>query len=573
MAKELQWYQKSVEATLKELGVGVEVGLSGDEVARRRERYGANDLPRGKKVHWWQLLGRQFVNPLIFILVVAAGITYALDEYIDSSVIVLSVLVNVAIGFWQEFQSNRIFETLQGVVRVTARVRRGGKMREVDMAELVPGDVILLHGDMKVPADARVLSAKNLLLNESLLTGESRAVSKSAQALEGEKPLGDRKSMVHMGTLVERGEGEAVVVETGVTTEIGKIAALTTGVEDEMTPLQERLSRLGKMIGVFVLFSSLAIFAAGFFDPTRTALEMFTVAVAVAVAAIPEGLPAALSVILAVSASRILEKNGLIKKLVAAETLGSTTVIVTDKTGTITEGTMEVKELIDAPDTHAAARALALSSNVLITKNDDGTDSIKGDSTDKAKVEYGLSLGLTLDALLSDMPRVAFLPFDEQKKCIVSFHRGKSGNELFISGAPEVLLAASKIPPKKQQEILSRIEDYAAKGFRMVGAARRSIADEIDSATDEKNLHQYIGDLEFLGVAAIHDPIRKDVFEAMRVTREAGVRVIMATGDHRLTAESIGRELGFNVSTNAIITGEEIDKESPYKILFREKIF
>lgn len=558
MITKKDWYQKSVAEALQELDVDPDKGLNNAEVSKRQEQYPRNELPRGKKTHWWQLLWQQFLNPLIFILLVAAGVTFWLDERVDTVVIILAVIVNVAIGFWQEFQSNRIFETLQKIVLVTARVRRNDRVQEVLMAELVPGDILILKGDTKVPADARVVTEKNLLVNEAILTGESHSVDKTSEVISGTKSLGDRKNMIFMGTLIERGEGTAVVVATGGNTEIGHITALTTGIQEESTPLQERLGRLGKLIGAFVLFSALAIFAAGVFDPLRTTLEMFTVAVAVAVAAIPEGLPAALSVVLAVAASKILNKKGLIKKLVAAETLGSTTVVVTDKTGTITEGIMEVKELIDAPNTESAAQALLLSSNVLeISKN--GQPEFKGDSTDKAKAEYAFSLGLTSEKVLHRLPRAAFLPFDEQKKYIASFHQGKMGGEIFVSGAPEILLQRSKLTRAKQDVILRHIENYASQGYRLVGAAHRIIRDIQFEKFTEKDLHATVVDLEFLGVAVIHDPIRSDVKASLCLTREAGIRVIMATGDHRLTAESIGRELEFHTDKESIITGDEID--------------
>lgn len=556
------WHNKQVNEILSELDVVTNEGLNTSEVAMRKERFGINELPRGINLHWWELFLRQFLNPLIFILLAAAGITFLLKEYVDSGVIFLAVLVNVVIGFSQEFQLNRILEKLQKVVRISAFVKRDGKVIEVLMEELVPGDIIILKNDLKVPADARILKAENLLINEAVLTGESHAVSKTVKVLHGVKSLGDRTNMAYLGTIVERGDGVAVVVAIGKDTELGKIASLTVSVEDGMTPLQERLTHMGKLISIFVVSSALIIFSIGFLDPLRTPIRMFEIAVAIAVAAIPEGLPAALSVVLAVSASRILRKKGLVKKLIAAETLGSTTVIVTDKTGTMTYGKMAIKELVGTIDSRAMVRALALSSNALVVVNSSGGREVRGDSTDRAKIEYCYSSGINFDELLEEFPRLAFLPFDESKKYIASFYNTKSGIWLFVSGAPEILLGSSDLPKDKRVAFMGQVEEYAGKGYRMVGAAQRFIeSGEISNLAEDK-LHEYVSGLEFLGIAAIRDPVRTDVHEAMRITREAGIKVIMATGDHLLTAESIGKELGFHIDPESVITGEEIDKLS-----------
>lgn len=568
-SKKKLWYQTPLEELKEEFTVDIENGLSSEEVKKRKETYGPNTLPRGKKVHAWQLFLRQFLNPLIIILLIAAGLTAWLHEYLDFTVIMLAVLVNVSIGFWQEFKSNQIFEKMNKLVEVHARVIRDGKLLDVDMKELVPGDIIILRPDMKVPSDARLVEAHDLSVNEALLTGESEAVEKKVEDVDGELSVGDRHNMVHMATIIEQGEGRAVVVATGEDTEIGTIASLTVQVEEEQTPLQERLSRLGRRIGIGVTFFALIILGLGFWEG-RSFEEMFTTAVAVAVAAIPEGLPAALSVILAVSATRILKRRGLVKRLVGAETLGSTSVIVTDKTGTLTTGHMKVEHVICSDDLEKAAHAMALASDVVKTQ-EEGKVHLQGEATDKAKVAYFEERGGNLEDAKAQFSECSFIPFNEENKYIAAFYIDDVGaGRLFISGAPEVILERSNVPAHRKKEILREIDGFAQKGFRMIGVGERSYEKDALVCEDTEDLQKNIKDITFLGVATIRDPIRDDVKESLEITRHAGVRVIMATGDHRLTARSIGQELGFGVENGHIIEGREVDNLSDEE--FRERI-
>ena len=554
----MEWYRKPLRDIIAELSVDTSRGLSADAVQKRQREFGKNILPRGKKLRWQQLFLRQFKNPLVFILLIAAFLTFWLNSYIDLTVILLAVFVNVSIGFWQEFRSNRIFEKLQRLVVTKARVKRDRKIIEVDMTDLVPGDIIMLHGDIKIPADARILSSKNLLVNESILTGESRAVNKHACDISSTTVIGDRANMAHMGTIIERGEGEALVVAIAKETEIGKIALLTASVREDKTPLQERLAKLGKILAIFVAIAAFIILVVGSLEG-RSLVKMFTVATAIAVAAIPEGLPAALSAVLAVSATKILRRKGLVKTLIGAETLGSASVIVTDKTGTLTKGAMEVIHLLEAKDAAEARLAMALASDVLVMQKD-GELELRGEATDKAKVEYFLKQGGNLETVFKDYPRISLLPFNPEKKYIASFHKTRDNNaKIFVSGAPEVLLNLSTLPKTEQQKILSEIEKYALRGFRMIGIASRNIkgSAELDSE-DYTELDKLIGDLAFLGIAAIRDPIRNDVHASIKTTRNAGIRVIMATGDHHLTAQAIGKELDFAADKEAVLNGEEI---------------
>src|SRR3989338_9435981 len=396
----MDWYHLSLNEIKEKLATDFEKGLSTNEIEKRRSQYGPNELPKGKKLRWWELLFRQFKSPLIFILLIAGAATYWLGELIDTSIILLAVSVNVFIGFGQEFRSNRIFEKLQSIISVTTRVRRNGKLNEINAQELVPGDIIFLTMGVKIPADARLTESHRLEVDEALLTGESLPVKKKALDIKADDiPLADRKNMVYAGTVVSEGNGVALVVATGEKTELGQIAKLTASVTDEQTPLQERLSRLGKTIVALVILAALIIIVTGIAEG-RGLVEMFTVGVAVAVAAIPEGLPAALSVVLAVASQRIFNRQGLVKKIIGAETLGSTTVICTDKTGTLTEGKMKVEHILGAKDETHAIQILALANEAIVfsagggsATGGEGKREIKGEVTDRAKMEFFFERG------------------------------------------------------------------------------------------------------------------------------------------------------------------------------------
>ena len=575
------WYTKSISDISKEFMVNTKTGLLDNEVGLRQKKYGVNKLPEGKTIKWWQLLLRQFNNPMVVILLIAAGLTFWLafkgansnsddNYYIDFTVITLAVLVNVLIGFWQEFRSSKIFEKLQQLIEIKARIKRGGKIYEINSRDIVPGDLIVLKGGTKVPADIRLISSANLTVNESLLTGESLSVSKQIKTLSKDVALGDRSNMLYMGTFIDEGDGIGIVVGTGSKTELGQIAELTASVSEEATPLQERLSHFGKILAFFILVFAVIIFAIGFWDSMKEGkgfldafAGIFTITVAVIVAAIPEGLPAALSVVLAVSAQRLLKRNGLVKKLIGAETLGSASVIVTDKTGTLTTGKMKIEKLIDTEDSGKAALILALANDAFIEEG--GEKEIRGEETDRAKIKFYYEQGGS-DKELKKHKRCAILPFNQDKKYIASFHKYDNGSiHIYLSGAPEILLNLSNKTEKEKNNLNNNVEELAGQGFRMIGVAEKIIKSDKFNCEDLESLDGYVNNLNFIGTAALRDPIREDVKQAVKETREAGIKIIMATGDHRLTARSIGRELGFNISNEHIISGQDItdieDKE------------
>lgn len=584
----MNWYQRDIKKILDELHVEPKRGLAESEVRERLGRDGPNQLPEGRRIKWWQIFLRQFTSPLVYILVIAALITALLGEWVDTAVIVLAVIVNTGIGFYQEFHADNIFKELVRIVTVSARVLRNGEIHDIDSKDLVCGDIIHLSAGVKVPADARLITARNLEVNEALLTGESSAVKKSVSLIKSEAALGDRKNMVFTGTTVEQGEGVAVVVATGADTEIGKIAELTQQAGDEATPLQKRIGRLGKILTIFIGISAIIIFVGGILQE-RNIGETFVVAVAVAVAGIPEGLPAALSVVLAISTQRILRKKGLVKNLIASETLGSTSVICTDKTGTLTEGKMKLKKLLVEENVHSKALLALAFANEAVIENIEGKQAstpnklggggqvVRGEATDQAKMEAFLESGGDINAKLEEFPRLVLLPFDSERAYLASFHSQKNKKDsvnIFVSGAPETLLKRAKhfvgpdgtrlLTKEKEVQIHKFYEKFAKQGYRVIAVAWRELALKKDSkesfseASNEK-LDSFVKDLTFGGLAAIRDPIREDVREAMVVTRQAGIRVVMVTGDHKFTARAIGKDLGFSTSIEATISGLELD--------------
>ena len=557
------WHSLQLNQVLEKLQTSSKQGLASEQAENRLLNFGTNTLPKGKEDSPLKILLRQFTSPLVYILVVAAVLTWWIGEYVDMTVILIVVAVNAAIGYYQEFRANRIFEKLQEIVRIEAYVIRDGATQTIDSENLVPGDLVILKGGSKVPADCRLLNAGGLEINESLLTGESEPVNKSIQTADPKALIGDRKNMAFMGTVVEQGNAQAIVVATGALTEIGKISALTQNTKAEATPLQKRVDKLGKLLTKIVVAISVIIFGVGVISG-HSVNEMITTSIAVAVAAIPEGLPAAISVILAVSSQRILKRKGLVRRLLAAETLGSTSVICTDKTGTLTYGQMRVDKII-TEDKEAALQAMALA-NEAILEEKDGAPLVHGEATDRAKLESFLAGGGNLKKLLSQMPRLALLPFNPEWKYIASFHQVEDKVKILVSGAPEQVLALCNLSMQKAKLAKSSYEELARGGYRVIAMAEKTTRLNLPSNASNDDLESQVEKLTYLGLAAIRDPIREDVKKTLAITRGAGIKVLMITGDHVLTARSIGRELGFSDHPGAIVTGQDLDEMSDMEL-------
>lgn len=581
----MKWHSLTLQNIFAKLDSNELSGLTEKEAKARLQKHGQNILPKGKKKTYFYFFVRQLKSPLVYILLIAAVLTtgmalfgtseeVGISKWVDTIVILLAVLVNVAVGFFQEFRASGILKKLTKAVRATTFVLRDGGAHEIDAKGIVPGDVVYLRAGKKVPADVRIISTKHLEVDESPLTGESQPVTKNIHAVGEDTLVSDRKNMGYMGTVVVRGEGKAIVCETGGCTEFGKIAAMTQNTDDEETPLQKRVAHLGKIATIFIVIASVIIFVFGLIA-SRSFEQMVMTTIAIFVAAVPEGLPAALSITLAIAASKILKKRGVVKRLVSAETLGSCSVICTDKTGTLTEGVMQVEKLLVNRNEERALQNLALSNEAVIERMENGEIKVRGETTDQAKMQAFLEDGGDPDELLTRMPRLSLLPFDSGRKYLASLHKKDEDDSyvLFASGAPEAIFDLSssfldggelrEFTSEKRVELRKVYEDLARVGYRMIALCERTYAKrshlEDADLEDDQTREDLLTDMAFVGLVAIRDPIREDVPNSIKKARKAGIHIVMMTGDHILTAKAIGKELGFHTTTESVMEGRELE--------------
>ncbi|MGC8981704.1 MAG: cation-translocating P-type ATPase [Minisyncoccia bacterium] len=552
------WHSLDIKEIVKILDSDLENGLSEKEAEDRLKKFGLNRISEEEKLASLKIFLNQFKSPLIYILVIAGIITIFLKDYSDSIIIFLAVFINTIIGFFQEYKAEKTLLSLKKVVKEEAKVLRDGELKIIDSEKLVPGDIILLNLGDKVPADGRVIESFNLKINESILTGESEPSEKKIEPLPKDTILADRENMVYMGTIVEDGRGMAIVTETGINTEIGKISEILKKTKKEKTPYQKIVENLSKTLGIIILSLTILIFILGIINK-HNILEMFIISVAVSVAGIPEGLPIAITVILVLGMKRILDRKGLVRKLSAAETLGNATIIATDKTGTLTEGKMKAIKIIG--DEYLTIKAAVLASCAFLEKIDDKNFIIRGSPTEKAIVEKGLEKGINKRNF--EKNKIFEIPFDSIKKFSGAIYKEGDKNILYLIGAPEKILDISNLEEKEKW--LKEFENLAKEGLRVVGVATKELEDIKD-----------ISNLNFLGLIALKDPIRKDVKETMNICKDAGLNIIIVTGDHRLTAKKIGEELGLEINEENILEGKDLDKlsdEEFEKILGKIKIY
>jgi len=564
MEKDILWHSISWEEAVKKLKTDSKKGLSEEEAKIRRRKFGKNSFPGKKPLPKIKLFLEQFKSPLVYILVIAGFIVLFFKEFTDAIVIFIAIALNTVVGYFQEVKADSALEKLKKAVKIKAEVIRDGNTKIIDSILLVPGDVFILNPGDKVPADGRIISCHNLKINEMALTGEWLTAHKKTGALEKEISLADKDNMVFMSTVVEDGTARAVVVSTGTGTEIGRIAQMVGETKEGKTPLQKKLARFSKIIGIGIVAICLFIFAGGIIIG-RNFLEIFTVSIAIAIAAIPEGLPIAMTVILALGMQRILKKKGLVRKLTSAETLGNTSIIATDKTATLTEGKMRVTEIITETKTerYLALKIAALCSQAFIENPDEVMEKwiVRGQPTDRALLLAGIEGGINRRELEKKMTKATEIPFNSIDKYLARFFTtGKKKGVLYVSGAPEKLLEMSeyfKRNGKKQvwdisarEKIKRELENLAAKGLRVIAVAEK----------ETENLEQPIGNLTFVGLIALKDPLRKEAKKAMKICREAGMKPIIVTGDHKLTAKAIAEELGFVLKKSSIIEGKDLDR-------------
>jgi len=554
------WHNLEREEVVKILRTNIKKGLSEKEVEFHQKEFGKNLLPEKKSLSQLRLFLEQLRSPLIYILIIAGIVTLVLKEFTDAIVIFGAVFLNTIIGFIQENKSSQTLRELKKVVKHTAEVLRRGNLKIIDSTELVPGDIIILNPGDKVPADGRILDSHNLKINEMALTGEWLAAKKSPEILSKEIPLADRDNMVYMGTVIEDGNGKAVVTETGIKTEIGKVAEMIRETKEEKTPYQKRLTNLSKIVGIVISLICFGIFIEGILTGIEF-VEMFTTAVAVAVAAIPEGLPVAMTVILSLGMQRILKKKGLVRKLISAETLGSTSIIFSDKTATLTEGKMKVSDVL------SSSKKLALKIAVLCVeafienpKEEKEKLILRGRPTDKALLFAGFELGILREEIEKKEKRIDELLFDPVNKYSASLYEtSKKGSILYVLGSPENILEKSVLSSYKIKKLKSQYESLSAKGLRIVSVACRKYKSR--NMKYEK-LEDLCNHLTFVGFITLKDPIRKEAKEALKVCRQAGMKPIIITGDHRLTTKAVAEELGFRLKKENILEGKDLDNLS-----------
>jgi Ca2+-transporting ATPase len=591
------WHIMTGEAVGAAVGSGVH-GLSHDEAARRRSAEGSNSLQAVARVQWWRILLRQFKSLLIWVLVAAAVLSAVLGEWIDCFAVLTIIALNAVIGFYQEFSAEKSIAALRHLTAPQARVWRDGKLAQVPAADVVRGDVLELEAGDIVAADGRLLMATSLRCSESILTGESEPVSKHVEVIaEPDAPIGDRVNMVFMGTTVVAGTGQAVITAIGMNSEVGRIAGLLGETSETATPLQKKLSAFGKVLlwaalGIVVLLVILGL-ARG-----ESPLALFMTAVSLAVAAVPEGLPAVVTIALALGVMRMARRRALVRTLPSVETLGSTTVICTDKTGTLTVGEMTAREIFVANKTfhvtgegygtdgeilfegetstpdHAAqllelATVLAGSNNSHLTI-EDGRWRLVGDPTEGALLAAAHKAGARREAIERELPKHHEVPFDsDRKRRTVVRLMPNERLRAFVNGAPDLLLnhcthiyTANGVQPlthSERERIASAVGAMAERGLRVLGSAYRDL---LGRSAQHLSAHEIEKELVFVGCVGMQDPPRAEAKEAVANCRRAGIHVVMITGDHPRTALAIARELGIANEGSLVLSGAELDKLS-----------
>ena len=579
-------YLKSSSEVMQELGSS-ENGLTGVQAEERLAKNGPNKLAEGKKVTLVQRFLKQLADPMVIILIVAAAISGVIayiegEAFTDVFIILFVVVLNSVLGVLQESKAEKAIDALKAMTAATSKVIRDGHMITVKSEELVVGDIIVLEAGDAVPADARLLESNSLKCEEAAMTGESVPAEKSVETLtlkgdQKEVPLGDRVNMVYMGSTVVYGRGKAVITGTGMNTEMGKIAGALSDVEEEKTPLQQKLSQLSSTLTKLVLIICVVVFAVsiireGHFALTadylkEVALPTFIVAVSLAVAAIPEGLATVVTIVLSIGVTKMSKRSAVIRRLTAVETLGCTQVICSDKTGTLTQNKMTVVDTVSF-DNNLLARAMALASDADIDVEAGHTEAV-GEPTECALVNYANKIGLPKSELSVAEPRIGEIPFDSSRKMMTTVHRKADGSLVqYTKGAPDELLrrctriltadGVKELTAESRNDVLTNNKGMADRALRVLAAAYKDLTVEpTDYSSDAMEQ-----DLIFIGLCGMIDPVRPEVVGAIKACATAGVRPIMITGDHKDTAVAIAKELGIITDASQAITGAELNQLS-----------
>jgi Ca2+-transporting ATPase len=594
-----EWYRMESADVVRALQSDLSTGLDAALVLTRQRTFGRNEFSSAKKVTFIDRIVGELKNPLTFMLLCAGILTTLLEEYVDASVIFIALMINIVISLYQEGRADRAFMRLrQSQAEWAVVLRARGKMR-IPAVDLVPGDVIMLETGMHIPADVRILKSNSLEVNESPLTGEWVDVPKCTEQYNTLIPYVEQHNMGFMGTLITGGSGVGIVTDTGDRTRIGTIATALGGYDDTKTPLQESISKIARILSYVVIGALVFIFLLGYLRGLPFT-ELLLVSISIAVAAIPEGLPAAVTVILALGMEKILSRGGLVRNLLATETLGSTTVILTDKTGTLTKAEMVVAKVLtyggimatEGAPAHALHEAhgderdvlefATLTSDAFIEIKEGDPESeviVRGRPVERAIVSAALAIGLNQNELLVNYPRIDFLPFESQHRTALSLHRvrGLKHSRLYVTGSPEFIFEHStKIYTAGAVRVLSLAEKnifdtalkkYTNEGMRLIGVAfRETTMASFENSTNETRA-ALSSDLILAGFIVLHDPLRADVHLAIQSAQDAGARVIMATGDNLNTARSIARICGIWREGDGVSTGVDVERASDSELI------
>ena len=610
-----EFYSKPIDTVLTELNTNKD-GLTNEEAKKRLEEHGYNELKEEKKKTPLQIFLSQFNSFLIWVLIAAAIISAIIgysegEGYTDAIVIMIIVVLSAIFGFYEEYNAEKALEALKRMAALKTKVMRNGKIVQKDARELVPGDIIILDTGYKIPADARIIEEMSLETNESALTGESVPVKKSVELIK-KAQIADQSNMVFSSTIVTKGKGKAVVTQTGMKTEIGKIATMVQETETRATPLQKNVDQFGKWLGVLILIICGIIFAVRLLRNFITIgsitgnfiLETFMVAVSLAVAAIPEALPIIVTSTLAIGVKRMVKRHALIRKLPAVESLGCTNVICSDKTGTLTCNEMTVRELyvnyttiyvsgkgytpvgefidkkkkkVDSKDISLLLQIGCLCNDAILTKDEKWE--VYGDPTEGSLIVSAAKIGLKKEELEKKYPRKEDIPFDSERKLMTTVHKINGEKIAYVKGAPDMLINKCtsiykngkiiKLTEADKKKIMNINQDMAKRALRVLGFAFRSLI-------TEKNKDRYERNLTFVGLQGMIDPPREEVKAAILECKQAGISSVMITGDHKLTAIAVAKELDMFKEGDLVLTGEELDKiddENFYKIVEKVKIY
>ena len=588
------WHEIQVDQVSGLLESHLTTGLTEEEVDTRLRQFGLNQMTQHQRISEWVRFILQFHQPLIYILLAATGITMALGEWVDASVIFGVIFVNAVIGYLQEAKAEKAIDALAQMLQTEATVRRGGKKLRIPSTQLVPGDVVLLQSGDRVPADLRLMLQRNLQVEEAALTGESVPVEKQTEPLASGSILAERTNLAFTGTLVTYGQGEGLVFATGDQTEMGRIAGLIHTADNLQTPLTRKITQFSKLLLYVILSLAAFTFIVGILRG-ESWVNMFMAAVALAVGAIPEGLPAALTITLAIGVSRMAKRRAIIRKLPAVETLGSTTVICSDKTGTLTQNQMTVQEIhaggqlyhvtgsgYEAEgEIHHEETPIVVGENVALietlgagllcndsclVRNDEGQTTVQGDPTEAALIVAAQKAGLTEAKMNGRLPRIETIPFESEYQYMATLHGTREAPKIiYMKGSVEALMErsshaldeAGKLAPLDEAGELRRAESMAARGLRVLAFARR----EMPNAHDSLEHEHVAGELTFLGLQGKLDPPRREAISAVAKCQSAGIRVKMITGDHVLTAKAIAAQIGLDDGEDLVaLTGRDLEK-------------